>query len=474
MRKVLLILEGEIAKEFLLTLMDKHLDKNCYIFVSQDSNLIANLIAEPLLEGHEVYNFDACSVRKLKEVLTNEITDAYIITDHSEDRWGIYQTIRQYNKNIQIVVLGAMDTIEEDLHLTCIDEKAVLSSKLFEKFPNIPRTAKYIGLGEGEIMQISVPFGSPYAYRNISTIKQKKWKIVAIYRNNELILPKYSSVIYPNDSLLLVGNPTTLWEIYYRIKEEVGQFPTPFGRDVVLFLDMSMQDEARFKECIAQSLWIFKKFKNKRLHLVIYNANSITLLHELKESKKFNSENINLHIEFYEKSFKKILQQHRDSKNIGLVLVDFTLFNKYKKELFESGIPLLKFGKIALSQITHSAVIIPKVTEEAEKISSVVYDFSTQAGFKIKLYDFDPDGHYHKQAVEYYQHIAKVFEKKFTLLQSNSLNPIFWLKEQKDVIQILPLKKEVMKKSLWRSLMEVENLSARLDKVPQLYIPLSV
>lgn len=470
MRKVLLILEGEIAKEFLSVLMEKHFDKNFYIFVSQDKDLIP----KEILKEHESHLFDPCSVRKLKEILTHEITDAYIITDHSEDRWGIYQTIRQYNKNIQITVCGAMDTIEEDLHLLCIDEKMVLTSKLFEKFPNIPRTAKYIGLGQGEIMQVSVPFGSPYAYRNLSTIKQKKWKIVAIYRNNELVLPKYSSVIYPNDSLLLVGNPATLWEIYYRIKEEVGQFPTPFGRDVVLFLEMSMHDKESFRSYIEQSLWLFKKFKNKRLHLVIFNANSLELLEELKESKIFNKDNISLHIEFYETSFKKIFQHHKETKNIGLVLIDNILFSKNRNLLFDSGIPFLKFGRFLLSSITHSAVVIPKVTEEAEKISSVVYDFSTQAGFKIKLYDFDPDGNYHKQAVEYYENIAKIFGKKFELLQSNSLNPIFWLKEQENILQILPLQKEVIKKSLWRSLMEVENMSSRLDFVPQLYIPLSV
>ena len=81
-------------------------------------------------------------------------------------------------------------------------------------------------------------------------VKQKKWKIVAIYRNNGLILPKYSTTILPNDALLLVGEPDTLWEIYHRIQEESGQFPTPFGRDVVLYFDLACRDD--FEEYIKE------------------------------------------------------------------------------------------------------------------------------------------------------------------------------------------------------------------------------
>ncbi|WP_300827029.1 TrkA C-terminal domain-containing protein [Helicobacter sp. UBA3407] len=468
MRKVLLILDGIVAKEFLSILMTKHLDKNTYIFVSLDKNLLP----QNLPQDHECFSFDPSSPNKLREILTAQITDCYIITDKAEEREIIYHTLRSYSKTLQISILGEIPLQGNDKQLLMISEALVLSGKLFEKFPNVPRTAKYIGLGQGEIMQISVPFGSPYAYRSVGVIKQKKWKIVAIYRSEELILPKYSTTILPNDSLLLIGEPNTLREIYHRIKEEFGQFPTPFGRDVVMYFDLS--HSKNLEECIHQTLWLFSHFKNKRLHLCFFNPTSIEEIVCLRNDTRLNGEHISWSVEFYENSLKEILNRDKTNKNIGLILLEGYLFEKYKGYLLDLGIPLLKFGMQSLEKLTHSVVVLPEKLEEAEKISSVVFDLSTQIGLKILLYDFNPNEEDHDQALDYYKHIAKVFDKKIIIEQSNAQNPILWLNRQKHILQILPLRKENVKKFWFFSLCDVENLSTHLTNLPQLFIPLSV
>ncbi len=150
------------------------------------------------------------------------------------------------------------------------------------------------------------------------------------------------------------------------------------------------------------------------------------------------------------------------------------MFDEYKGYLLDLGIPLLKFGIQPLKNLTHSVVILPKKAEEAEKISSVVFDFSTQIGLKILLYDFNPNEEDHEQALDYYKHIAKVFDKKIAIEQSNTQNPILWLNRQKDTLQILPLRKESVKRFWFLSLSDVENLSTHLTNLPQLFIPLSV
>lgn len=466
MRKILLILDGIVAKEFVMTLSNKHIEKNYQIFVSQDKSLLPE-VSSDYVENH---NFDPSSTRKLREILDPQITDCYIIVN--DDRDIIYETIRSYSKSIQITMLGKIDLNHEDLMLTMVDESSVLSAKLFERYPNVPRTAKYIGLGQGEIMQVSVPSGSPYAYRTIGSIKQKKWKIVAIYRNNDFILPINSSVIFPNDSLLLIGEPKILWDIYHRIKDEIGQFPTPFGRDVVLYCNLRYGE--KLKSIMEQSLWLFEKFKNKRFHLCFFNPTNFDDLQIIKTNDNLNKENISWHIEYYETSLKKIINKDKANKNIGLIIVDSLLFAESKRFLCDLGIPLLKLGNTPLYELTDSAVVIPSKIQETEKISSVVFDFSTQIGVKIKLYDFDMDSKYHKDAIDYYHRIAKIFEKKIETITSNMLNPIIWLNGEKNTIQIIPLKKEEIQKSVWRSLTNVENLSTHLSNIPQLFIPLSV
>ncbi|WP_299545749.1 TrkA C-terminal domain-containing protein [uncultured Helicobacter sp.] len=468
MRKVLLVLNGIVAKEFLTTLILKHLDKNAYIFVSLDSNLLP----KNLPQDSQAYNFDPSASNKLKEILTPEITDCYVVLDDAKEREVVYHTLRSYSKMLQITMLGEIALEHSDKQLLMLNEAHLLSSRLFEKFPNVPKTAKSIGLGQGEIMQVSVPFGSPYAYRSVGVIKQKKWKIVAIYRNNALILPKYSTTILPNDALLLVGEPDTLWEIYHRIKEESGQFPTPFGRDVILYFDLLHSKD--LEDYLQQTIWLFKHFKNKRLKVCFFNPTDIAMIKEIENHPLLNTEEISWHIEYHKTSLKALIEQDKASQNIGLILLENYCFERYRGYLLNLGIPLLRFGEQSLQTLTHSVVVLPKVTEEAEKISSVVFDFSTQLGLKILLYDFDPNEENHEQALDYYKHIAKVFNKKLEIDSTSTQNPILWLNHQQNMLQILPLRKAGIKRNPFFSMRDVENLSAYLVKIPQLFVPISV
>ncbi|MCI5969222.1 TrkA C-terminal domain-containing protein [Helicobacter sp.] len=468
MRKVLLVLSGIVAKEFLTTLMLKHLHKNVYIFVSSDSNLLP----KNLPQDSKAYNFDPSSSSKLKEILTPEIADCYVVLEDIKEREAVYHTLRRYNKMLQITMLGEIPLARSDKQLIMLNEAHLLSSRLFEKFPNVPKTTKSIGLGEGEIMQVSVPFGSPYAYRSVGVIKQKMWKIVAIYRNNGLILPKYSTTILPNDALLLVGEPDTLRDIYRRIKEESGQFPTPFGRDVVLYFDLLHSKDLEYY--LHQTIWLFQLFKNKRLEVCFLNPTNIATIRKIENHPLLNTGEISWSIEYHKTSLKELVQKDSASKNIGLILLEEYCFTRYRGYLLNLGIPLLKFGTQPLDSLTHSVVVLPKDTEEAEKISSVVFDFSTQLGLKILLYDFDPNEENHGQALDYYKHIAKVFNKKLEINNTSLQNPILWLNSQKNMLQILPLRKEGVKRNPLFSMRDVENLSAYLIKIPQLFVPISV
>ncbi|MBX7491089.1 TrkA C-terminal domain-containing protein [Helicobacter turcicus] len=468
MRKVLCVLNGIVAKEFLTTLTLKHLDKNAYIFVSLDSNLLP----KNLPQDSEAYNFDPSASNKLKEILTPEITDCYIVLQDAKEREAVYHTLRGYNKMLQITMLGEISLVRSDKQLIMLNEAHLLSSRLFEKFPNVPKTAKSIGLGEGEIMQVSVPFGSPYAYRSVGVIKQKKWKIAAIYRNNSLILPKYSTTILPNDALLIIGDPDTLWDIYHRIKEESGQFPTPFGRDVVLYYDLLHSKD--LESYLRQTIWLFKHFKNKRLEVCFLNPTDIATIRMIENHELLNTGEVSWRIEYHETSLKVLIEKDRASKNIGLILLEEYCFSHYRGYLLDLGIPLLKFGVELIESLTHSVVVLPRDTEEAEKISSVVFDFSTQLGLKILLYDFDPNEENHEQALDYYKHIAKVFNKKLEIDTSSAQNPILWLNHQKNMLQILPLRKAGIKRNPLFSMCDVENLSAYLIKIPQLFVPISV
>ena len=61
----------------------------------------------------------------------------------------------------------------------------VLANGMVENLPNIPVLAQNIGLRQGEIMEIRIPFGSSYAYRYIGSIEQNSGKFWTLYRNQK-------------------------------------------------------------------------------------------------------------------------------------------------------------------------------------------------------------------------------------------------------------------------------------------------
>ncbi len=94
--------------------------------------------------------------------------------------------------------------------------------------------AKNIGLGKGEIMEVLISFGSPYAYRHVGSLTNKMWRIVAIYRDGKQIFPTPATMLRPNDKLIIIGTVLYSKRIYKRITPEKGAyFLEPFGRNYI-------------------------------------------------------------------------------------------------------------------------------------------------------------------------------------------------------------------------------------------------
>jgi hypothetical protein len=140
----------------------------------------------------------------------------------------------------------------------------LISGHLYDKLPNVPIVPNNIGLGQGEVMEVHVPFGSSYAFRHVGSIVQQKWKIVALYRDGKQILPTSATMIRPNDTLLVVGRPTVLDGIYKLINKRKGLFPEPFGKNIYLLLDLRY-DKKKAIEYLKEAIGLTKILKNKEL-----------------------------------------------------------------------------------------------------------------------------------------------------------------------------------------------------------------
>lgn len=92
------------------------------------------------------------------------------------------------------------------------------------------RTTTDIGLGIGEIMEVTVQSHSPVIGKTLAILRPKSWLLAAIYRDGQLVVPHGTTEIEENDRCLLTGDPLVLPDIAEYFQRGSSEFPLQFGK----------------------------------------------------------------------------------------------------------------------------------------------------------------------------------------------------------------------------------------------------
>jgi hypothetical protein len=472
MKKILIILDGIVAKNLMHRIVEANTGENTYDIIYMSDVILP--VQKP--SNFTFYKFDPTSKSKLAMVLDKNIhTEVLIALNSKDEMLNVIKNIRENKKNLQMTILDYWGLDVEDPYVNIYKGIEVLANGMVEKLPNIPVLAQNIGLKQGEIMEIRVPFGSSYAYRYIGSIEQKEWKIFALYRNQQLINIKPSLVLKPNDVILVVGKPYVLMQVFNAIGKTQGQFPMPFGHNIYLYLDLYLQDEKSVKKSISEAKTLNQRLKNNKLIVRVTRPTTPAIMNHIKdELKHFDS--IVLRIDYASKGFYKILKEDFRKYDIGMMILTQEMF-KHKDELrniIDLRIPIFKLGAEKLKSIKQTVVVLND-THSYEQISPIVFDVASQFKTKTRIFDLDPIGEEDNKSdlLEHFENLAKIFNEKIEIISSNE-NPIRELKKQKNMLQILPLKEEMFKKRFsWKFLYtNTDSISFDMNKYNQLLVPI--
>lgn len=86
-----------------------------------------------------------------------------------------------------------------------------------------------IGLGIGEILQVTVLEGSAAAGRALKDFGARHWLVAAVYRAGTLIVPHGDTRVAAGDRVLLVGEPSDLEDVAPYFRGGAPVFPSQFG-----------------------------------------------------------------------------------------------------------------------------------------------------------------------------------------------------------------------------------------------------
>ena len=273
MKKILIISDGDVGSHFIQRVSQTYTSENIYYIVE----LKARKYEDVNPARFKFYEFDPTSFYKLANLLKMDFLQVMIAMDNIIDVENTLKNIRSLNKKLRVIILDKWATENDDPNTVYVKSNEILSSKLLDYLPNVPVIAQNVGLGEGEIMEVLVPFGSSFVYRHIGVIEQKNWRIVAIYRNRKLVMPSRRRMIQPNDLLVLVGEPAVLKSVYRAIKRELGQFPEPFGSNLYLYIDMNVINHQTLDEFVRRAVYVHEQFSYD-LIVRIVNPSNIPLL----------------------------------------------------------------------------------------------------------------------------------------------------------------------------------------------------
>ncbi len=441
MKNILILADGSIAKHFIEWVDKKRVAENKYYVASHKKNIVTEKMGKNISFIHA----DPTSFSKLRNMLEDvKYSNIFVVMEDMEEAKYTLKNISLVDKKVRVVLVNQWDDNEigrEGENITILHSDELLAAHLYDNLPNVPVVAQNVGLGQGEIMEIHVPFGSTYAYRHIGSILQRKWKIAAVYRDEKQILPTNATMIRPNDTLLVLGKPLVLDGVYKTINKRMGLFPEPFGKNLYLLLDFR-HDQNNVLLYIKESIYLLEKLEEKSLYIRVLYPNNFDLIDEIK---LLESDHVALSICYENDDVKTLIEYDIYQHDIGLILNSIQTFkaDNLKETLYDLRKLVYLFGDNLLYNIKECIILMSK-NEKMESISSTAFDISESLNLKLSLGDFDPEGDFESKQmiIEHYETLTHIFNMEINIEQKIS-NPIREIGNMQNILQIAPFEKKL-------------------------------
>ncbi len=499
MKHVLIVADGDIALHFVRKVLDDYSSNNFYIVLYKDTRFLPKNIPNTFC----FYECDYTSAFRLDSCLADkDISDAFIVLQNEQEGDVVYEYLRKNYKKSRIVrsihapEISYENTKKRDESLVIIAETNAVASRLLLRMPNVPVIPRGFGLEQGEVMEIGVPSGSIFAYRQIHTIKQTGWRIVGIYRANKFQLATSRAIIYPGDVLLVVGEPQVMRMIYNQIKSDMGQFPAPFGRDMCLIIDMRLQEKEAILHDCKEAIYLHRHLKSTSLTIKVLHATDFATIQEIEQ---LNQRDIVVIIDYENLNFEQTLYNKMNEK-VGFIVVSQEIFAKraYRRALWESKLPVLKIGMHSLRPDNYDYTLPKKALYTQNKmlyppnvvasllvtagdehrdsnISTLIFDISKQLNLNVRVYDFEPDSHFAHAIDEEFENLSRIFERKYTIEHSNADNPIFYIQGLgQPVLHFIPFRVAITRSRFMAYIRtQFESIVCMYNENPQLFLPIN-
>ena len=473
MKNILILANGEMAKHFVQWVNKRRIDDNHYYITCPVCNTPNE--KAPVLENFTYIDIDPTSYLRLQEMMNTKIFSMiFIVMNEKEESLCTLRNIRKITARTLVVFVNKWDNLSlDDENITFLNINEIIAGSLYERLPNVPILAKNIGLGQGEIMELLVPFGSSFAHRHIGAISHRKWRIVALYRREKQIFPNNATMILPNDRLIVIGTPMVLEELYKRVNRKQGVFPEPFGKNLYLIIDSADQKREEILLQINEAIFLSNQLTKTKLFIRIIHLGDVKILDEIR---KLKTEHIDILVNYNDNNILGDIDCDISGLDIGLFLLHRKVYlnKKIRQHLYALKRPIYIFGDKLLYNIK-KALLLMSNEVEMESLSTSVFDFSDTLNLELSLCDYNPEGDFEdgKNVIEHYESLSRLYNFKINIEQKR-VNPIRELLRHDEVLYMAPFTNQDSRFSFLDFFsMQLHYLTLKIKKHPQLLIPVN-
>jgi len=468
LNRVLILAQGKETTNFISSIVKDYINVAEFDVIYQNES---DILDEFRVDGIHFYKISFNSFVNLQFFQQKDYSKIIIVIKNKFFALNALEAVKYFtNKNIvvEFIDFWNINIQQENVHVIHIPN--IINATLIDLLPNVPVFARNIGLGREEIMQVEVPAGSAFVHRNIEILNREgkgKWKIVAVYRNDTLIIPNKITTTRPYDKLIIIGNAQVLKDIYKNIKKEVGLFPAPYGNNIYLFIDRKNMTKYEVSKLLKSSIFLQRKLKSKKLIIRIINPN----LHTFDKLEKF--ENIEVYVDYHLDDAHEVIMKDLLKFSIGLMVLNNEFYYKNIDFLLKLKKPFLKVGEESIKKCTSTALIL-REDESVAEISPVVFDISSQLETKLKFLDMDPENVKleKKEIMKYYEHLSQIYFYKNVEFIMNSKNLLFELKNMENLCFFVPFNSKIPRNKFLSYLFpDNKKIELLLDRYNQFMIP---
>jgi hypothetical protein len=197
-------------------------------------------------------------------VITGDATSRLVLEEAgAADADGIIITIATEKVNIEtarilrehfnakriISIVTTKEGIEtlESLEVEVVNIFSASATVIRNKLEQTSRTAHAIGLGKDEILEVEVHPHSRLANRPLRKLTPVRWRIGIIYRDENIIIPRYDTVLKARDRVIILGDPSVLKTVAEILTFKFQHFPLEYGSTAVTYLTGN-EEEVFFNE----------------------------------------------------------------------------------------------------------------------------------------------------------------------------------------------------------------------------------